>query len=183
MLMAFFESNAKRRDMSSVFNDQNNEIDKIKLANHLKISIYRDLSSNEELANKKYVDDSLEDTIFRLNWTLQNKIKVSVGDTTYNFSKKKKQEDIDTTKIKFPNQGGYLLHQWNIECNGTNINGKWRVFKKSTKTSSPAANRRATHLPLIADSLMYNKATRKKIINSGSEKCFWWIWRNRLYSN
>ena len=67
MLMAFFESNAKRRDMSSVFNDQNNEIDKIKLANHLNISIYRDLSSNKELANKKYDDDSLEDTIFRLN--------------------------------------------------------------------------------------------------------------------
>ena len=53
------ESSRNRRDLSSVFNDQDIEFDNSKLTNLDSITVNRDPSSDNELANKKYVDDSI----------------------------------------------------------------------------------------------------------------------------
>ena len=63
-----------------VKNDQNNDLNDIKLTNIDSNTINRDPTSNNEVVNKKYIDDSIgENTIVRCNQTLQNSLKVSVG--------------------------------------------------------------------------------------------------------
>ena len=45
----------------------------------------------------------------RFNQTLQNYLKVSVGNNTYNLTKYDRIQIIDTTTIKSSTTGGYLL--------------------------------------------------------------------------
>ena len=81
------ESSRNRRDLSSVFNDQDNEFDNNKLTNLDSVTVNRNPNSDDELSNKKYVDDSIgEGTILRFNQTLENYLKVSVGNDTYNLT-------------------------------------------------------------------------------------------------
>ena len=48
----------------------------------------RNPSSNDELVNKKFIDDDIDkDTLLRFNQTLQNYLKVSVGNDAYNLAK------------------------------------------------------------------------------------------------
>ena len=107
------EINRNRRDLSSVFIDQDNEFDNNKLTNLDSVTVNRNPSSNNELSNKKYVDDSIrEGTLLRFNQTLENYPKVSVGNDTYNSTKYDKIQITDTTIVKYPNTGGYLLQNW-----------------------------------------------------------------------
>ena len=67
------EINRNRRDLSSVFNDQNNEFDNNILTNLDSVTVNRNPSADDELANEKYVDYSIgEDTLVRFNQTLEN---------------------------------------------------------------------------------------------------------------
>ena len=50
-------------------------------------------------------------TLVRFNQTLQNYLKVSVGNDTYNLTKYKKISITDITEIKFPNSGNALLQK------------------------------------------------------------------------
>ena len=85
------------------------------------ITVYRNPSADNELSNKKYVDDSIgEGTIVRFNQTLQNYLKVSVGNDIYNLSKYDKVQITDTTEMRYPNIGSDLLQKWNIKCNNKN---------------------------------------------------------------
>ena len=139
-----------------MFNDQDNEFDNNKLTNLDNITVNRNPSSDNELSSKKYVDDSIgEGTIVRFNQTLENYLKVSVGNDTYNLTKYDKIHITDTTIIKYPNTGGYLLQNWVIKCNDKNNNGKIQNFIKSTKTNSPTGYSGATSLPPIGNSFMY----------------------------
>ena len=71
------EINRDRRDLSSVFNDQDNEFDNNKLTNLDSITVNREPNLDHELSNKKYVDDSIaEGTIVRFNQTLENYLNV-----------------------------------------------------------------------------------------------------------
>ena len=82
------EINRNRRDLSSVFNDQDNEIDKNELTNLDSITVNRNPNLDNELAIKIYIDHSIgEGTIVRFNQTLQNYLKVSVENDTYNLTK------------------------------------------------------------------------------------------------
>ena len=64
------EINRNRRDLSSVFNHQGNKPDKNKLASLDSVTIIRNPSSDNEVSNKKYVDDSIgECTLLRFNQT------------------------------------------------------------------------------------------------------------------
>ena len=77
------ESSRNRSDLSSVFNDQVNEFDNNKLTNLDSITINGDPNLSTELANKNYIDDELDkNTLLRFNQTLQNYLKVSVGNDT-----------------------------------------------------------------------------------------------------
>ena len=105
---------------------------------------------------KKYIDNELDkNTIVRFNQTLANYFKVSVGNVTYNLTEYNKIQITDTTKIISPNNGGYLLQNWVINCNDKNGNGKISNFIKSTKTNSPTGDSGAPSLPPIGDSFMY----------------------------
>ena len=125
------ESSRNRRDLSSVFNDQDNEFDSNKLTNLDSVTVNRNLSSDNEVSNKKYVDDSIgEGILLRFNQTLTNYLKVSVGNDTCNLTKYDKIQITDTTIIKNPNTGGYLLENWLIKCIDKNNHGKIQNFIK-----------------------------------------------------
>ena len=65
---SFHEINRNRQNSSSVFNYQDNEFDNTKFNSLDSVSVNRNISSDNELSNKKYVDDSIgESTISQLN--------------------------------------------------------------------------------------------------------------------
>ena len=77
-----------RRDLSSVLNDQDNEFHNNKLTNLDSVTVNRKPSSDNELSNKKYIDDSIgEATLLRFNQTLENYLEGSVGNDTYKLTK------------------------------------------------------------------------------------------------
>ena len=159
------ENERSRRDVGLDFynesadlvkNNQNNDLNYKKLTNLDSIKVNRNPNSDNELVRKKYLDDELDkNTKIRFNQTLQNYLKVSVGSDTYNLTKYDKIQLTDTTIIKSPNSGGYLLQNWNIKCNDKNNNGKISNFIKTTKTKSPTGDSGATNLPPIGSAFMY----------------------------
>ena len=89
-----------------VRSNQDNDLNDNKLTNLDSITLNRNPTFDNEIANKKYIDDELNEiTILRFNQTLQNYLKVSVGNDTYNLTKYNKIQIIDTTIIKYPNTG------------------------------------------------------------------------------
>ena len=152
------ENSRKKRDLSPVFDDQDNEFDNNKLTNLDSVSVNRNPSSDKELVNKKYLDDQLDKSaVLRFKKTLENYLKIYVGSDTYNLTKYDIIQITDTTIIKYPNTGGYLLQNWVIKCNDKNDNGKIQNFIKSTKTNSPTGYSGATSLTPIGKSFMYKE--------------------------
>ena len=159
------ENERSRRDLGIVFyiesddlvkNNQTNNFNDNIILNVNSIQINDDPSDNSHAVNKLYVDDKLDkNTLVRFNQTLQKYLKVSVGNDIYNLTKYDKIQLTDTTIIKAPNSGGYILQNWNIECNDKNNNGKVNNFIRSTKSSSPTADSGVSSLPPIGDSFMY----------------------------
>ena len=122
-----------------VKNNQDNDLNDNKLTNLDSVTVHRHPSSDSELANKNYVDDEIDkNTVLRFNQALENYLKVSVGNDTYNLTKYNKIQLTDTTIIISPNTGGYLLQNWNIKCSDNNGNGKIQNFIRSTKPNSPS---------------------------------------------
>ena len=106
------ERSRNRRDLSSVFNDQDNENDNNKLTNLDSVSVKRDPSSDNELANVIFIDNELDkNTVLRFNQTLENYLKVSVGNDTYNLTKYDKIQITDTREIKFPYKGSDFFYK------------------------------------------------------------------------
>ena len=162
----FHEENERsRRDLGINFydessdlvrNNQDNDLNDNKLTNLDSIQVNRNPISDNEVTYKKYVDDEVDkNTLVRFIQTLQNYLKVSVGNNTYNLTKYDKIQMIDITVIKVPNKGTFLLQNWNIKCNDKNINGNINKFIRSTKSSSPTADSGATTLPPIGNSFLY----------------------------
>ena len=91
------EKEISRRDLGIDFydessdlvkNNQDNDLNDKKLTNINSITINNDPSDDYHVSNKKYVDNELnKHTIVRFNQTLQNYLKVSVGNDTYNLTK------------------------------------------------------------------------------------------------
>ena len=120
------------------------------------MTVNRDPSSDNEISTKKYFDNQLDkNTTVRFNQTLQNYLKVSVGNDTYNLTKYNEIQLTDTTITKALNRGGYCLPSWNIKCDDKTGAGKIQSFYKSTKTNSPTGSSGATSSPPIGDSFMY----------------------------
>ena len=153
-----------------MFNDQDNEFDNNKLTKLGSITVNRNPNLDNELANKKYIDDELDkNTVLRFNQTLQNYLKVSVGNDTYNLTKYDKKQITDTTEMRYPNIGSDLLQKWNIKCNNKNNQSRITDFIKSTKSNSPTGHSGATSLPLIGNSFMYTETGSN---NHGHERVF-----------
>ena len=151
----FHQDNERsRRDLGLSFyneeaylvkSNQDDDFNDNKLTNLDSITVNRNPSLDNELANRKYVDESLGgNNILRFNQTLENYLKVSVGNDVYNLTKYDKIQITDTTIIKALNNGGYSLQNWVIKCNDKNGNGKISNLNKSTKTNSPTGDSGAT---------------------------------------
>ena len=99
-----------------VKNNQDKDSNDNELINLASITVNKIPFKKDEVSNKNYSDDSIEEgIILRFNQTLQIYLKVSVGNDTYNLTNYDKVQITDTTSIKYPNIGGYLLQQWNIK--------------------------------------------------------------------
>ena len=159
------ENERSRRDVGLDFyvessdlvkNNQDNDLNDNILTNLDSITVNRNPSSDNQVANKKYIDDSIEDsTILRFNQTLENYLKVSVGNNTYNLTKYNKIQFTDTAVMKAGNSGAYLLLYWKILCDDKNNSGKIQNFTKSTKSNSPTGDSGATSLPPFGTAFMY----------------------------
>ena len=159
------ENEQSRRDLGIDFynesddivkNNQDNDFNDNKLTNIDSIQVDRNPISDNEVSNKKYIDDSIaEGALVRFNQTLTNYLKVSVGSDTYNLTKYNKYYLTDKTSMLSPNSGLSLLQKWIIECKDRNNNAKVNNFVKSTKSSSPAGMSGADGLPPIGSAFMY----------------------------
>ena len=141
-----------------VKNNQDNDLNDNKLPNIISITINYNPTDDNHVSNKKYIDDELDkNTILRFNQTLQNYLKISVRNDTYNLTKYNKIQltDITTMNMKSGNTGAYLLPYWKIICNDKNNKGKITNFLKSTKTNSPTGDSGATSPPPIGNAFMY----------------------------
>ena len=106
-----------------VENNQDNDLNDMKLTNIDCITDNREPTSDNELANKKYIDDELDiDTVLRFNQTLENYLKVSLANDTYNSTKYDKIQLVDTNIIKW-GKGVCLLHRRKVICNDRNNTG------------------------------------------------------------
>ena len=159
------ENERSRRDVGLDFydessdlvkNNQDKNLNDNKLTNVYSIKIINNPTDDNHVGYKKYIDNELDkNTIVRFNQTLENYLKVSVGNDTYNLTKYNKIQLTDTTIIKTGNSGGYLLPSWRIFCNDKNNNGKITSFIRATKTNSPTGDSGATSIPPIGDAFMY----------------------------
>ena len=91
------ENERSRRDLGIDFydgsnnlvkNNQDNDFNDNKLTNINSITINNNPTDDNHVSNKKYIDNELDkNTIVRFNQTLENYLKVSVGDDYYNLTK------------------------------------------------------------------------------------------------
>ena len=91
------ENERSRRDLGIDFydesndlvkNNQDNDFNDNKLLNLDSVTVNRNPTLDNELSNKKYIDNELDkSTLVRFNQTLSNYLKVTVGNDTYNLSK------------------------------------------------------------------------------------------------
>ena len=110
------EKERSRRDLGIDFydessdlvkNNQDKNLNDNKIINGKSITINNNPTDDNHVSNKKYIDNELDkNTIVRFNQTLQNYLKVSVGNDTYNLTKYDKIQVTDTTNIKYPNSCG-----------------------------------------------------------------------------
>ena len=137
------ENEQSRRNLGFIFSNESNDLvesnqnknfNEKKVVNLDSISVNIALFSDNEVTNKKFIDDSLGGVnILRFRPTLQNYPKVSLGNDTYNLTEYDKIQTPKTTIIKTSNSGGYLLRQWNIKSNDKFNNGKIQNFLNQQK--------------------------------------------------
>ena len=91
------ENERSRRDLGIDFFDESNDLVKnnqdkdlndIKLTNLDSITINRDPTSDNEVSNKRYINNEIDkNTIVRFNQTIQNYLQVSIGNSMYKVTK------------------------------------------------------------------------------------------------
>ena len=166
MQINFIKKNERsRRDLGTdsynesndlVKNNQDNDLNDNKVRIINSIAINNNPTDDNHVSNKKYIGHELDkNTILRFNQTLENYLKVSVGNDIYNLTKYDKIQLTDKTTMKSGKTSAYLLPYWKIICNDENNNGKITNFIKSTKTNSPTGDWGATSLPPIGSAFMY----------------------------
>ena len=159
------EKEISRRDLCIDFynessdlvkNNQDNDFNDNKLTNINSIRINNSPTDDNHVSNKKYIDNELDkNTLLRFNQTLQNYLKVSVGDDIYNLTKYNKIQLTDITPIRVGISGLFVLNNWRIVCNDVNNNGNLNRFIRTTRTTSPTADSGASSLPPIGVAFMY----------------------------
>ena len=140
----------------SVENNQDIDLKDTILTKFGSITINRNPSSDNELANKKDIDDALnKNTIVSFNQSLQNYLKISVANDTYILGKYDKVNITDITEIRNPNTGQSLLQKRILKGLNISYNAKIITFLKSTTNTSPTAESGASSLAPIGWAFMY----------------------------
>ena len=99
---SLYENSRNNCDLSTVFNDQYNAFDNNKLTNLDSFNVTENPASNDELVNKKHLEDELDkSTILRFNLTLENNLKISVENDVLILTKYEKMQITDTSKNNF----------------------------------------------------------------------------------
>ena len=138
-----------------VKNNQDNDLNDTKLTNIYSITINNNPIDDNHVSNEKYIDSELDtNTIDRFNQTLENYLKISVGNDTYNLTKYNKKQITDTTVIRVGNIRSMGLPYWKCICNNKNNNGKITNFIKTTKTKSQTGSTGATSSPPVGSAFM-----------------------------
>ena len=155
-----------------VRNNQDNDFNNNNLTNINSITLNTEAVNDNHVITKAYVDQFHQDnersrrdlgidfynessTLLKFNQTLQNYLKVSVGDDTYNLTKYDKIKIVDKTVMRYPNSGYNCLPLWKIICKDKNGSGKTSSFIKTTQTTSKTDYSGATALPPIGNSFMF----------------------------
>ena len=160
------ENERSRRDLGIDFynesnhlvkNNQDNDFDNNKLTNINSITINNNPTEDDQVSNKKYIDEELDkDTKVRLNDDSNDRyLQVCINNTPYNLQIYNKTQIFDTTKLIFPNTGTDLLQNWKFIYNNRLDEGLPSDFLKSTKTNSPTSQAGSTSLPPIGTCFMY----------------------------
>ena len=112
------ENERSRREVASDFydessdlvkNNQDNDLNDNKLTNLDSITVNRKPTLDNELANKKYIDDEInKNRVLRFSQTLTKYLKVSVGNDNYNLTKYDKISITDVTEMRYLNIGSDL---------------------------------------------------------------------------
>ena len=142
-------------------NNKDNDFNDNKKANINSITINTIQTNNNQVSNKKYVDDELDkNTIVRLNEDSNDRyLQGHNNNTAYNLQIDNKTQINDSTKLIFPYTGIDLLQNWKIICNNRFSEGTPPDFIKSTKSSSPTGSSCATSLPPVGICFMYIKTS------------------------
>ena len=115
-------------ESSIVRNNKDNDFNNYNLTNINSITLNTQAVNDDNVITKAYVDQFHQEnertrrqvgidfynessTILRFNQTLQNYLKVSVGNDIYNLTKYDKIQITDITEIKYPNIGSDLLQK------------------------------------------------------------------------
>ena len=86
-----------RRALTTVFNDQNKELDNIRLTDLDSITGKKNPTRNNELSSEKNIDDEVnKNTILRFVQSLENKLKGTVGNADYKIKKYDRLQETDT---------------------------------------------------------------------------------------
>ena len=116
------------------------------------MTVNRCPASDIEISRKKYIDNELDKkNVLRFNQTLENYLKVCVGNDVYKLTKYDTLQIADTTTIFYPNTGTDLLQNWVVKCNDKNISSEIQSFIKSSRTTTPNPNTGSNNLPLIGN--------------------------------
>ena len=150
-----------------VKNNKDNDFNDNKLTNIDSLTVNREPASDNDVWNKKYINDELDkNTLLRLEQTLQNYLKVSVGNDKYNLTKDNSIQIRDTTLSNSGITGVSVLPYWKIIGNDKNKNRKISNVIESTKTNSPSSQSGATSLPPIGNSFMHRETSSNNIANN-----------------
>ena len=113
MVILFFENNKNIRELSSVFDDQDDKVDNNKARNLNSGTINRNPTIDDELSNRNDFDDELDkNTTLSFNQTLENSLTASFRNNVSNFKKYNRKRILGTTIKGYPNSGGYWSQQW-----------------------------------------------------------------------
>ena len=108
-------------DMSTVFKDQDKELDNNKLTNLDIITVNGNPTTDSEQSNRKYVDDSIEEgKNNKFNQSLQKYVQVSFGHDVDSLTKYDRIQLTDPSIIETIIAGGLLLPLWRIVGNKRN---------------------------------------------------------------
>ena len=159
------ENERSRRDLGIDFyddsndllkNNQDNDLNDKKLTIVNSITITQNPTSDNQVVNKKNVDDSIGDgNVLRFNQRSENYLEVSVGNDIYDLMKYNKIQINDITEIRSPNSGNSLLQKWILTCTNKSYNTKINTFLKSITSTSPTSELGAASLPPIGWDFMY----------------------------